>query len=913
MQSISVNCWRGVIIAIISVCAIKAMANNAIEYQNVNIKAPIINLSANHIERCKTISAISGDVIICGKNLLDNTTLKRGVVLNDNGEEIKDVSSYYDQKIACHGMILQFNCPIQRIYRYDRNNNFVGRDLIKSGEFEYEIPADTYFAQIQVKSVSDTVCVSFKNGLDNAYYEPNYIADRIPDYGTVNIWGNGADEVEVELSIDCKAVIPAVKEYDFWEPDIVTDNYKCTHRGQYSQSIPLLTDSLKYSGFLSTYFDLYVGNYEDGYSVTKENLGLDSGAEVENVENPIYSYVFAPKYYNKTVLLSAGMNTCEASTYFGLAYFIKALMEHSEPGMLALYESTRFVVIPVICPTGISHDPLLYRNANNVRINKNFEYNGSWQYNYDRLANEGKNQYPGPYPDSEIETQILKAWMNKYSGSTFYMDCHSDTQKSNASQVWRITTCICSSQGVREKLQFRKNLIEQFYRNKGYISKEDTPTMEFSNGGNDYPKTPYSEMICGTPALMHEQYIVSTMYGSDGYTNNDDYGIKNYVALIRWYVLIMCRSNAEIILDHLDAPPVTITAKSYSREYGDANPVFEYTSEGAALDGEPEIICEATDTSSVGTYDILVKRGGVTNYNVSYVAGTLTITKAPLNIAAGTYTKKQGDAMPEFIASYEGWKNNETEVVLTKKPTLTTTATSGSEPGTYDVLISGAEALNYNISYMKGTLTVTEADPVTITAKSYSREYGDANPVFEYTSEGTALDGVPEITCEATETSPVGTYDIVVKQGTVTNYNVSYVGGTLTVTKAPLTVSVGNYTREYGQENPEFTLTYGGSKNEEDESVLIKKPIATTDATKDSPVGEYTIRISGGEAQNYSFEYVNGKLYIANPTGIKNTLDKNKTVTVFNLSGQKVLHNVTSLGRLTKGVYIVDGRLMIVR
>ena len=37
----------------------------------------------------------------------------------------------------------------------------------------------------------------------------------------------------------------------------------------------------------------------------------------------------------------------------------------------------------------------------------------------------------------------------------------------------------------------------------------------------------------------------------------------------------------------------------------------------------------------------------------------------------------------------------------------------------------------------------------------------------------------------------------------------------------------------------------------DDESVLIKKPKATTTATKDSPVGEYVIVVSGGEAKNY--------------------------------------------------------------
>ena len=119
----------------------------------------------------------------------------------------------------------------------------------------------------------------------------------------------------------------------------------------------------------------------------------------------------------------------------------------------------------------------------------------------------------------------------------------------------------------------------------------------------------------------------------------------------------------------VDADAIVIKANSYTRQYGDANPTFDYTVEGEGLEGTPEISCEATATSPVGTYDIIVSRGTVTNYNVTYVAGTLTITKAPLNIAAGTYTKKQGDPMPEFTLTYTGFKNDETENVLTTKPT----------------------------------------------------------------------------------------------------------------------------------------------------------------------------------------------------------------------------------------------------
>jgi hypothetical protein len=153
--------------------------------------------------------------------------------------------------------------------------------------------------------------------------------------------------------------------------------------------------------------------------------------------------------------------------------------------------------------------------------------------------------------------------------------------------------------------------------------------------------------------------------------------------------------------------PSTVTAKSYERVYGEANPKFEYVVSGGALDGTPKITCEATEKSSVGTYDILVQKGTETGKSVTYVKGTLTITKAPLKIKAETYTRKRGKENPKFTLTYEGFKNNETESVLTEKPTVTTTAQKDSPVGDYEVKVFGAEAKNYDISYQNGVLTVT--------------------------------------------------------------------------------------------------------------------------------------------------------------------------------------------------------------
>ena len=362
----------------------------------------------------------------------------------------------------------------------------------------------------------------------------------------------------------------------------------------------------------------------------------------------------------------------------------------------------------------------------------------------------------------------------------------------------------------------------------------------------------------------------------------------------------------------VDADAVVVTAKSYTREYGEANPTFEFTSEGATLEGQPEISCETTATSPVGTYPIIIKKGSVTNYNDTYVNGTLTITKAPLTIDGGEYTMKQGEDVPMLKAVYSGFKNGETEAVLKTKPMLKTTATSSSKPGVYEVTVSGAKAENYEISYVAGKLTILEADAVVVTAKSYTREYGEANPTFEFTSEGAALEGTPEIVCTATATSPVGTYPIIIKKGSVTNYNDQYVSGALTITKAPLKVTVADATREQGEENPEFVITYEGWKNGETETVLTKKPVAATTATKDSAVGEYVIVVSGGEAQNYELSYVNGKLTVTVPSGIRELLSGG-TFDVYTTSGKLIKKGAASLKGLAKGVYIVNGQKVIVK
>lgn len=175
----------------------------------------------------------------------------------------------------------------------------------------------------------------------------------------------------------------------------------------------------------------------------------------------------------------------------------------------------------------------------------------------------------------------------------------------------------------------------------------------------------------------------------------------------------------------------TLTAKSYSRKYGQDAPTFDFTYEGAPVTGVPSITCSATKKTPVGTYPIKIGRGSVINSIKDTINGTLTITKAPLTITANSYTIKQGDPIPPLGVTYKGFVNDEDSTVLTKLPTLTTFATSSGDPGEYEIKVSGAEAQNYGISYVKGKITIERNTAIT--------DITNDNIVSVYTLSGTML------------------------------------------------------------------------------------------------------------------------------------------------------------------------------
>jgi hypothetical protein len=124
------------------------------------------------------------------------------------------------------------------------------------------------------------------------------------------------------------------------------------------------------------------------------------------------------------------------------------------------------------------------------------------------------------------------------------------------------------------------------------------------------------------------------------------------------------------------------------------------------------------------------------------------------------------------------------------------------------------------------------------------------------------LTATPSLSTSATRNSNVGTYEIKVGDTSSPNYSISFVNGTLTITPRTLIASVGNYERAYNEENPAFEVKYNGFVGNDDEKVLLSKPEAKTSATKTSDVGTYPINVTGGSADNYTFNYSSGTLTI---------------------------------------------------
>ena len=157
---------------------------------------------------------------------------------------------------------------------------------------------------------------------------------------------------------------------------------------------------------------------------------------------------------------------------------------------------------------------------------------------------------------------------------------------------------------------------------------------------------------------------------------------------------------------------LTITANNKSINYGDL-PANNGVTYSGFVNGENEnnLVGTLTYAYSYSQYGDVgnayaITPSGLTssNYEISFVDGTLTVIAKALTVTADDITIDHGAAAPAYTYSVTGLVNGES---LTTEPTLSCDYAQGDAIGTYPISISGAAAsANYTISYTPGTLTV---------------------------------------------------------------------------------------------------------------------------------------------------------------------------------------------------------------
>jgi hypothetical protein len=115
-----------------------------------------------------------------------------------------------------------------------------------------------------------------------------------------------------------------------------------------------------------------------------------------------------------------------------------------------------------------------------------------------------------------------------------------------------------------------------------------------------------------------------------------------------------------------------------------------------------------------GTYTIsatLSPSGVLGNYSILYNTANFSITPAVLTMSADNKTITEGNPLPTFTASYNGFQYGDNQGVLSGNPSLTTNAPQNPPVGTYTIYAAQGtlSAQNYTFSFVNGTLTVVPA------------------------------------------------------------------------------------------------------------------------------------------------------------------------------------------------------------
>jgi filamentous hemagglutinin family protein len=268
---------------------------------------------------------------------------------------------------------------------------------------------------------------------------------------------------------------------------------------------------------------------------------------------------------------------------------------------------------------------------------------------------------------------------------------------------------------------------------------------------------------------------------------------------------------------------------------------------------------------------------------VAYFATTSSLPT--LTITANSFSRYYGQPDPTFTASYSGGSGGGARE-LTTQPFFRILQGSDINAGSYTIQPYGAASAEDLLAYVNGTLIVNPA-VLTIAANPSSMTYGGTLPTFSADISGfvngdsSSLVSGLTVGSNATAAPQAGSYTITPSGAVVAtppggvepNYTISYQTNTLTVNKAPLSVSAVAASANYGSAVPNFQLNFSGFVDEADTVNVAPEFQAVTTAVQGSSVGNYPITLVNANINNnYSVTYT-GANFIIDPVPLLITPD----------------------------------------
>jgi hypothetical protein len=326
--------------------------------------------------------------------------------------------------------------------------------------------------------------------------------------------------------------------------------------------------------------------------------------------------------------------------------------------------------------------------------------------------------------------------------------------------------------------------------------------------------------------------------------------------------------------------PLTVKVGDQEVKYGDPAPTEEpeMTYTGVYEWDKPEIKAEYTFTygdyeagKPVGQYVInaVAKSTDIADnyYLDKIIPGTLFVKKSVLVITAKDNTIVYGDAPAGNGYTCEGFVGDDTESVLdTKGLYYNFSYDQFDDIGTYDIIVGGIEADNYDIQFKTGALEVKPRE-VKIIWSNTNLTYNGKNqkPTAEISKDSLARkEDVVKVTEVKGAKKNVGK-DYIAEAVTIDNKNYILPKDKTTkfqINPVPLTITAKDNTINYGQKPAAKGVTYKGFVGGDSEKDLKGTLDYTFTYKQYQKPGNYKITPKGLTSGNYVITYKQGNLKV---------------------------------------------------